>query len=239
MSKDNGNIFCAEPSPDALSAFAASFGGGLAAADAGSASFAGALSEGAGSIGLRTQTITLLRDSLFRVCEAGYNKQIGPLMVAQLHERFQDVTVALLAIEQLTGAVVAQQVLLTGRANANAAAAVLDAERYLREAEERERMATEKLERSQQAVTNHEATVATNQTTFGAGPCTNNVPDDPADPNHELCQGQQNDLNEANSELEKARDQETKDREALSRATENREVVPETRTALIGGILPL
>ncbi len=58
--------------------------------------FAGALLERAGTIGLRPQTITWLRDSLFRVCEAGFNKQIGPSpsMIARLHGRFQDVTAA-------------------------------------------------------------------------------------------------------------------------------------------------
>ena len=62
MSKDQGKILCAEPSPDALSAFASCLSGSASATGQGAASLAFALSEGAGSIGLRTQTITLLRD---------------------------------------------------------------------------------------------------------------------------------------------------------------------------------
>ena len=74
----------------------------------------------------------------------------------------------------------------------------------------------------------HEATVATKQATFAAAPCTGNVPA-AGDPNRELCQGQQNNLTEANSELGKARDQETKDSEALNRAAENRVLAAHAR----------
>jgi hypothetical protein len=56
-------IFCAEPSPDALSAFASSAGGGASVRGQGSASAAQSFSEAASSVGLRTQSITLMRDS--------------------------------------------------------------------------------------------------------------------------------------------------------------------------------
>src|SRR6266851_2808607 len=50
---------CAEPSPDALSAVASSFGAGISVPSQGAGSVAQALQESAASIGLRTQSITL------------------------------------------------------------------------------------------------------------------------------------------------------------------------------------
>ena len=62
-------IVCTEPSPDAIVAKAAAV-----AASATSPQIAAALgasmSESAASIGIRTPTIQLLRDGLFRACEA-------------------------------------------------------------------------------------------------------------------------------------------------------------------------
>jgi hypothetical protein len=72
---------------------------------------------------------------LFRVCEAARNADLNPLMVAQLHSRYQDVMVALLAIEQLTGAVQARQVILGGESRASAlAGTLLDTTKRLAEA---------------------------------------------------------------------------------------------------------
>ena len=116
--------FCAEPSPDALSVAAASVGAGAAATGAGSASAAGSFAEGAGSIGLRTQTITLMRDALYRICEMYYGRGMNQTMVAQMHRRYQDVIVALLAVEQLTGPAIANQVVLSGNASSGSRASV-------------------------------------------------------------------------------------------------------------------
>jgi hypothetical protein len=72
-------IVCTEPSPDAIVAQAAQFAAAGAAPVSGgnaSAKLAGGFSESAGSIGLRTQTIQLLRDGYFRLCEARLNNQI-------------------------------------------------------------------------------------------------------------------------------------------------------------------
>lgn len=103
---------CAEPSPDALQAYAASLGGSFSAPTKEAASVAAALSGSAASIGLRTQSITLMRDTLYRICEAFYNKAINELDVIQMLQRSQDLTLGILAIEQLTGAIVARQALL-------------------------------------------------------------------------------------------------------------------------------
>jgi hypothetical protein len=125
---------CAEPSPDALSAYAASFGGSGSAQGYGSAAVAQALSESSASIGLRTQSITLMRDALYRICELYYSGGLNEVAAQQLLARSQDMTIGVLAIEQLTGAVAAQPVGLTGKSSANALAAATDAAEQLENA---------------------------------------------------------------------------------------------------------
>lgn len=107
--------FCAEPSPDALSALAA--GGGISLSKGDKLDLATSLSiaEGAGSIGLRTQSIQLMRDSMFRLCEGYMSGALDDLSFQTLHRRFQSSMVAILAIEQLTGAVRAPAVAIGGK----------------------------------------------------------------------------------------------------------------------------
>ena len=111
---------CAEPSPDALkSTF-------LTLAAKASQNSVDALldasyvqSEAPEYVGLRTQTIQLLRDAYFRLCEAFMNDGIDAVAYDVLQRRFQSQIVALLAVEQLTGAVTA------GRRGAAASPATL------------------------------------------------------------------------------------------------------------------
>lgn len=76
-------VACAEPSPDAMSAYAAEFAAELALSPLGtdgtnrSAAVKGALQEAAAFIGMRTPSIQLLRDAMYRVCEAYANGAIG------------------------------------------------------------------------------------------------------------------------------------------------------------------
>ncbi|MEO5612791.1 MAG: hypothetical protein ABIT68_08630 [Sphingomicrobium sp.] len=119
------NINCAEPSPDALSALAASQGANFGAPNGGSGAESFAIAEAAGSIGLRTQSIQLLRDSMFRVCEAYQNHQLSPFMVQLLHQRFQTTMVSVLAIEQLTGAMRAPAIVLGGSSSTGNADAIV------------------------------------------------------------------------------------------------------------------
>lgn len=111
---------CAEPSPDALSAFASALTAGVADARKTSVTVGSSLSETAASIGLRTQSITLMRDMLYRICEAYYGRAIDGPQVMQLLGRSQDRAIAALAIEQLTGVVSARQAAL-GTASSAAA----------------------------------------------------------------------------------------------------------------------
>ncbi len=114
--------FCAEPSPDALSAYAAALSGSgsFQPSAAGAAAIKGLISaafgEQSGSIGLRTQSITLLRDSMFRTCESYMNRALNEHQVNVLHRRFQSLMVALLGIEQLTGPLAAAQLALKNSA---------------------------------------------------------------------------------------------------------------------------
>lgn len=120
FSKDG--IVCAEPSPDALQAFATSQGLSVLTPSNVTVQLANAFSGNAGSIGLRTQSITLMREILYRICEASYGKKITDFDVAQLLRRSQDLTLGVLAIEQLSGAVKAQQVAIDTTANADTSA---------------------------------------------------------------------------------------------------------------------
>lgn len=96
-------VVCAEPAPDALSAIAAQ--AGVSVSDISNAvSAEGGASEAAANIGLRTQTIQTLRDGFYRVCEA-YMNGLSEEQYSIMLRRFQTNMIALLAIEQLTGAV--------------------------------------------------------------------------------------------------------------------------------------
>lgn len=129
---DNGvkrSIVCAEPSPDALSAYAAEL-----AAEGGNgqvtASLAAAMQESAAYVGLRTQSIQLLRDSFYRACEGYMSGALNSTQFDILTRRHQRFMVALLGIEQLTGAVRAPAVTISteGRAAAGLSVAAYRAQ---------------------------------------------------------------------------------------------------------------
>ena len=128
--------YCAEPSPDALAAYAQSLGLGKSVPNQDVASLAGASQSTLASIGLRTQSITIMRDALYRMCEAYNNGALGDVMVATLLGRSQDLTAVILAVEQLTGAVAANQVIVTGSADANTSATLVANEQALAAAHE-------------------------------------------------------------------------------------------------------
>ena len=121
VKKDYGEkewtAFCAEPSPDALAAVSASLGlDASVGAKALGAAFTN--SESAASIGLRTQSITILRDGMYRLCEGYASGALDDIGFARLQRRYQAIMLGLLAIEQLTGATVAKQAVLTGNSSA-------------------------------------------------------------------------------------------------------------------------
>lgn len=95
-------IICAEPNPDFASVLASSLSGGFGSGDS-SAQVATALSETGANIGLRTQSIQLLRDAMYRLCEGYAAGAFDKADFHNLHLRYQAAMVSILAIEQLTG----------------------------------------------------------------------------------------------------------------------------------------
>jgi len=85
-----------------------------------------ALQQSAAFVGLRTSSIQLLRDFGYRLCEAYLSGAIEPGQYDLLMRRFQKNVVALLAIEQLTGAVKAPPVILTSRGTAETSQSLFD-----------------------------------------------------------------------------------------------------------------
>lgn len=112
-------IVCAEPSPDALTVLSAGISGQVQTPKVGG-SLAATLSEAGASIGLRTQSITLLRDGFYRLCESYLSGAISGEEYDILQRRYQANMIALLAIEQLTGAVRPPAVVLASKSSADA-----------------------------------------------------------------------------------------------------------------------
>ncbi len=95
-------VFCAEPSPDAISSLATEFAADAKYKDALAATLGFSQQEAASFVGLRTQTIQLLRDGMFRLCEGYLGGALSQSDFAWLSRRYQRNMVALLTIEQLT-----------------------------------------------------------------------------------------------------------------------------------------
>ncbi|MFZ5775766.1 MAG: hypothetical protein ACOY3Z_09815 [Thermodesulfobacteriota bacterium] len=121
-----GTIVCAEPSPDALSAYAAEIAAKADVPNKASVAISSAFQESSSFTGLRTQTIQLLRDSRYRDCEAYMNGALdGPQYDLQAR-RHQKLTIALMAIEQLTGVVRAPSATINTNGSAEAAKSIAE-----------------------------------------------------------------------------------------------------------------
>ena len=107
-------IICAEPSPDALSAISSSISGAAQKDPSLLLRLAISNTESAASIGLRTQSIQLLRDGMYRLCEGYASGALDHKEFNRLQRRYQNLMLSLLAIEQITGATVARQASLGG-----------------------------------------------------------------------------------------------------------------------------
>ena len=91
-------IVCAEPSPDAFRALAASGGANVALAGK-EIGGSGGMAEHAGALAMRTQTIQLLRDGLYRACEAYMNGAIDEGMYQRIIAGYDEVLITLVALE--------------------------------------------------------------------------------------------------------------------------------------------
>ncbi|MBL0727162.1 hypothetical protein [Piscinibacter sp. HJYY11] len=119
-------VVCAEPSPDALTVLGASGALSISALEKGG-NVGASLAETGAFVGLRTQSIQLLRDAMYRLCEGYAGGAISPPDYAAMQRRYQSTMMGLIAIEQLTRPVVAGQALLTNAASAQAGASAGDA----------------------------------------------------------------------------------------------------------------
>ncbi|NOT16355.1 MAG: hypothetical protein HOP21_12480 [Methylotenera sp.] len=130
VSKDarspSGTIVCAEPSPDALSAYAAELAGKADISGKGSAELSHAFQESASFTGLRTQTIQLLRDSRYRDCEAFMNGALSQTQYDNQARRHQKIMTALMAIEQLTGVIRSPSVTINTAGSAEVAHSIAE-----------------------------------------------------------------------------------------------------------------
>ncbi len=141
----NGWRTCSEAAPDVFSALSAS-----AAAEAGiqrtsterSAQLRGALSiaQTAATIE-RTQTINLLRESLFRTCERYLSGGMGPAALAIQAGRDLRAMIAVLAIEQLTRTTRPPSTVISAGTTSANITSTAGARRQLQEAERRLRNA--------------------------------------------------------------------------------------------------
>lgn len=114
-------IICAEPSPDvaqALStALTATASAQVKGQGGGSASFGKSATESVAQLGERLGTIQLLRDGLYRACEAYANGAISDITYAVLLSRYDDTMVSMLTAELAAGAFGRSLAALGGQAN--------------------------------------------------------------------------------------------------------------------------
>jgi hypothetical protein len=118
---------CAEPSPDVYSVIGSSLAGKGSSVDKITAEFAASLSQSGANIGLRTQAIQLLRDSMYRLCEGYLSGALDRHEFKGLQRRYQNVMLGLLAVEQLTGAVTPHQTFLKAGQVSETAKGIADA----------------------------------------------------------------------------------------------------------------
>jgi hypothetical protein len=121
-------IVCAEPSPDATAATAASLGTDLAAkvplpqaggtvSPEANLALQYAIAEQVAYVGVRNSTIQLLRDGLYRACEAYMNGAIGDFGYSLILANYGRLMVALLSAEGLTRPQFTGATILNSQAN--------------------------------------------------------------------------------------------------------------------------
>jgi len=104
---------CSEASPDVFSAISSSFSADADISGTQKFQLGLAIAESASTIE-RTQTVNLLRESMFRTCERWLSGAIDKETFIIQAARDQRSMVAVLAVEQLTGAVKAQSTIIGG-----------------------------------------------------------------------------------------------------------------------------
>ncbi len=123
---EKGMFVCAEPSPDAMASLAYELAAKGGVPEKASGELAFAMHDSAAFTGIRTQSIQLLRDFGYRLCESHLSGAITSAQYDLLMRRFQKNTVALLAIEQLTGTVKSPPIALTSGGKAEATKSLVE-----------------------------------------------------------------------------------------------------------------
>lgn len=120
-------VVCAEPSPDVALAVAQSLGVGLSVlwgGGQGAVSGSGASTEGIGQLGERTQAIQLLRDQMYRACEAYANGAITGTTYNLIMSRNNDAMVTLMIAGVAGGEFGRSGLAIGGSASSEASASV-------------------------------------------------------------------------------------------------------------------
>ncbi|MBX9593262.1 MAG: hypothetical protein K2X46_02775 [Roseomonas sp.] len=133
-------IFCAEPSPDVAKAVSSASQAaasaevnatepqtGTAVAAAGTIAAGRSRAEALAQLAERLATIQLLRDGLYRACEAFANGAVGPISYALMLSRYGDTMVTLLGSEMAAGAFGRQMAALGTGADGSSQASLVQA----------------------------------------------------------------------------------------------------------------
>lgn len=106
QSPEKRHVVCAEPSPDVFALFAATGGLTLGQKDIeGSGNVNAQLIRSMANIARRTATTQLLRDGLYRACEAYMNGVIGHEEYRNIVMGYDEILITLVALEGLAGSV--------------------------------------------------------------------------------------------------------------------------------------
>ena len=117
-------IVCAEPSPDVATTVANSFSGGFSLLGRGSASFSKSEAEGLIQLAERTVTVQLLRDQMYRACEAYANGAITGTTYSLITSKNNKTMVSLMLGEIAGGGVGRSLGALGGKSGSEARAAM-------------------------------------------------------------------------------------------------------------------
>lgn len=118
----SGNdTICAEPSPDAMQAYAAQLAASGTLSDRAKAELAAAVQTSAAYIGVRSKNIQLFRDEFYRLCEARMNDTLDDAQYNFFLARLQRYSVALAAVEELNQGAIAPAVYLASSGSASVA----------------------------------------------------------------------------------------------------------------------
>ncbi|KMW57486.1 hypothetical protein AIOL_002451 [Candidatus Rhodobacter oscarellae] len=121
-------VICSEPSPDALVAASSYAASTFSDADDTNLSAAFGTGEAASSLGVRTQTIQLLRDGYFRICEAYLNGAIGQEEYRRVIAAIDVFMITLVGIQAIGGVIKSEPVQVSAGSNSTSSLVTSGAE---------------------------------------------------------------------------------------------------------------